>query len=417
MLIARDLFLERLIQSRHTRLIKVVTGIRRCGKSFLLTRLFHKWLLENGVDENHIIEISLEGLENRVFRNPEYTLSYIKGKITDKEMHYIIIDEVQLMEDFVEVLQSLLLVDNYDIYVTGSNSKFLSTDIATEFRGRQMEIHLQPLTFSEFYGAKGGDKMDAWNEYINFGGLPQVVLLDDFTQKKSYLSNLYETVYLSDLLEHNRIRNDEGFRDTVRILASQIGTPNNPGRISKTFMSVEHKNISNKTITDYLRFLKEAFVTYECLRYDVKGRKYIGTETKYFFSDVGLRNSIIDFRQPEETHLMENVIYNELKARGYGVDVGAVEIREFDENGKEVRKKLEVDFVINRGSERYYIQSAWQMPTEEKIYQESRPLKSIPDSFKKIIIEGRSMIPYHDNDGILHLGLYDFLLKPGAINM
>lgn len=417
MLIGRNIFLERLIRSRHTKLIKVVTGIRRCGKSFLLTKIFHGWLLENGVDEDHIIEISLEGFENRSFRNPEYTLSYIRKRAADKEMHYIIIDEVQLMEDFVEVLQSLLLVSNYDIYVTGSNSKFLSTDIATEFRGRQMEIHLQPLTFSEFYGAKGGDKTDAWNEYINFGGLPQVVLLEDYSQKKSYLANLYETVYLADLIEHNNIRNDDGFRDTARILASQIGTPNNPGRISKTFSSVEHKSISNKTVTDYLRFLKEAFVTYECLRYDVKGRRYIGTETKYFFSDVGLRNSIIDFRQPEETHLMENVIYNELKARGFGIDVGAVEVRETDENGKEVRKKLEVDFVVNRGSERYYIQSAWQMPTAEKQAQESRPLRNIQDSFKKIIIEGRSLIPYHDENGILHLGLYDFLLKPDSIDM
>lgn len=320
------------------------------------------------------------------------------------------------MGDFVEALQSLHLVDNYDIYVTGSNSKFLSSAIDTEFRGRQMEIHLQPLTFSEFYGAKGGDKTEAWNEYFNFGGLPQVVLLEDYSQKKNYLANLYETVYLSDLIEHNKIRNDDGFRDTVRILASQISAPNNPGRISKTFSSVD-KNISNKTVTDYLRFLKEAFVTYECPRYDVKGRKYIGTETKYFFSDVGLRNSIINFRQSEEAHLKENVIYNELKARGLGIDVGAVEIKERDETRKEIRKKLEVDFVINRGSERYYIQSAWQMLTAEKQAQKSRPLKSIPDSFKKIIIEGRSMIPFHDEAGILHLGLYDFLLKPDSIDL
>ena len=405
-----------LISGEGNNLVKIVTGVRRCGKSFLLFKLFRNYLTEKGVDEQHIIEFSLDDLRNKKLRNPETLLEYIDSHLlNDKKTTYIILDEVQLVQDFVEVLLSLLHTPFVDVYVSGSNSKFLSKDVVTEFRGRGDEIRVFPLSFSEFYSAVGGDKSEVWKEYYTYGGLPQILEFDSEKKKSDYLKNLYELTYMKDVQERNHLRNADGLFKVVQMLASCIGSPTNPKRISDTFKTVEKKAVTDKTILNYIECLKDAFLIEEALRYDVKGRKYIGTETKYYFEDIGLRNAILNFRQQEEPHIMENIIYNELKYRGFNVDVGFVETWENKSSGKSFRHGLEVDFVVNKGAERIYIQSAFKLPTDEKKEQEERPLLNINDSFKKIIITGENIKRKTDEKGILTIGLLDFLLDEKCI--
>ena len=416
MIIQRKKYLDMLISGEGNNLVKIVTGVRRCGKSFLLFKLFRNYLIEKGVDEQHIIELSLDDLRNKKLRNPETLLKYIDSHLlNDKKTTYIILDEVQLVQDFVEVLLSLLHTPFVDVYVSGSNSKFLSKDVVTEFRGRGDEIRVYPLSFSEFYSAVGGDKSEVWKEYYTYGGLPQILEFDSEKKKSDYLKNLYELTYMKDVQERNHLRNADGLFKVVQMLASCIGSPTNPKRISDTFKTVEKKAVTDKTILNYIECLKDAFLIEEALRYDVKGRKYIGTETKYYFEDIGLRNAIINFRQQEEPHIMENIIYNELKYRGFNVDVGFVETWENKSSGKSFRHGLEVDFVVNKGAERIYIQSAFKLPTDEKKEQEERPLLNINDSFKKIIITGENIKRKTDEKGILTIGLLDFLLDEKCI--
>lgn len=405
-----------LISGEGNNLVKIVTGVRRCGKSFLLFKLFRNYLTEKGVDEQHIIELSLDDLRNKKLRNPETLLEYIDSHLlNDKKTTYIILDEVQLVQDFVDVLLSLLHTPFVDVYVSGSNSKFLSKDVVTEFRGRGDEIRVFPLSFSEFYSAVGGDKSEVWKEYYTYGGLPQILEFDSEKKKSDYLKNLYELTYMKDVQERNHLRNADGLFKVVQMLASCIGSPTNPKRISDTFKTVEKKAVTDKTILNYIECLKDAFLIEEALRYDVKGRKYIGTETKYYFEDIGLRNAILNFRQQEEPHIMENIIYNELKYRGFNVDVGFVETWENKSSGKSFRHGLEVDFVVNKGAERIYIQSAFKLPTDEKKEQEERPLLNINDSFKKIIITGENIKRKTDEKGILTIELLDFLLDEKCI--
>lgn len=405
-----------LISGEGNNLVKIVTGVRRCGKSFLLFKLFRNYLTEKGVDEQHIIELSLDDLRNKKLRNPETLLKYIDSHLlNDKKTTYIILDEVQLVQDFVEVLLSLLHTPFVDVYVSGSNSKFLSKDVVTEFRGRGDEIRVYPLSFSEFYSAVGGDKSEVWKEYYTYGGLPQILEFDSEKKKSDYLKNLYELTYMKDVQERNHLRNADGLFKVVQMLASCIGSPTNPKRISDTFKTVEKKAVTDKTILNYIECLKDAFLIEEALRYDVKGRKYIGTETKYYFEDIGLRNAILNFRQQEEPHIMENIIYNELKYRGFNVDVGFVETWENKSSGKSFRHGLEVDFVVNKGAERIYIQSVFKLSTDEKKEQEERPLLNINDSFKKIIITGENIKRKTDEKGILTIGLLDFLLDEKCI--
>ena len=416
MIIQRKKYLDMLISGEGNNLVKIVTGVRRCGKSFLLFKLFRNYLIEKGVDEQHIIELSLDDLRNKKLRNPETLLEYIDSHLlNDKKTTYIILDEVQLVQDFVEVLLSLLHTPFVDVYVSGSNSKFLSKDVVTEFRGRGDEIRVYPLSFSEFYSAVGGDKSEVWKEYYTYGGLPQILEFDSEKKKSDYLKNLYELTYMKDVQERNHLRNADGLFKVVQMLASCIGSPTNPKRISDTFKTVEKKAVTDKTILNYIECLKDAFLIDEALRYDVKGRKYIGTETKYYFEDIGLRNAILNFRQQEEPHIMENIIYNELKYRGFNVDVGFVETWENKSSGKSFRHGLEVDFVVNKGAERIYIQSVFKLPTDEKKEQEERPLLNINDSFKKIIITGENIKRKTDEKGILTIGLLDFLLDEKCI--
>ena len=405
MIIKRDKYLNELIGWKHTDLIKIVTGIRRCGKSFLLFTLFHQHLLETGVDEEHIIEIALDDISNEELREPFKMLAYVKGCVKDKEQYYLIIDEVQLLDRFVDVLNSFMHMDNVDVYVTGSNSRFLSKDVATEFRGRGMEIHIYPLSFAELYAAEGGDKSALWKRYYTYGGLPYLSALDDNARKAEYLTRLNQTLYLRDIVERNRISNVDGFSELMNVMASGIGSPCNPNKIANTFKTVKKENLSPQTVANYLSYMEDAFIIEKSIKYDIKGRKYIGTLSKYYFQDIGLRNALLNFRQVEENHIMENVIYNELRSRGFNVDVGMVEARTATE-----RKQLEVDFVANKGDKRFYIQSAFAMPDEEKREQELASLKRINDSFKKIVIMRDDIAPYHDENGVLIIGLMDFLL-------
>lgn len=417
MIIARDKYLRQLIEARGNGMVKIVTGMRRSGKSFLLMTLFHQYLIEQGVAEDHIIEISLDNRKNKSLRNPDVLLEHIEHLIqSDGQMHYVILDEVQLVDDFVEVLLSLMQDKRLDVYVSGSNSKFLSKDVVTEFRGRGDEIHLFPLSFAEYYAAIGGDKYSAWKEYYTYGGLPQILQIENEEKKINYLLDLYELTYIKDIIERNHLRNVEGLRALVRVLASNIGSSTNPKRIGDTFLSVEHITMKDSTIRDYIKYLQDAYMIEEALRYDVKGRKYIGTETKYYFADMGLRAAILNFRQQEETHIMENIIYNELRMRGYRVDVGLVETWKTSTEGKNVRVPLEVDFVVNKGAERIYIQSAFRMPTDEKVVQEKRSLLNTNDNFRKIIIVGDDIKRKIDEQGIITMSLYDFLLDPHSID-
>ena len=415
--IKRDKYLNDLINRMHNGMIKVVTGIRRCGKSYLLFNIFKNYLLEHGVAASHIITIELDQRKNKKYRDPDTILDYIESLIEDDEQYYIMLDEVQMLQEFEEVLNSLLHIRNADIYVTGSNSKFLSKDVITEFRGRGDEIHIYPLTFKEFMEAYDGDMYRGWAEYVVYGGLPLTVTMKTEEQKISYLTNLFKETYLKDIIERHHIEKTQELEDLVNILASAIGSLTNPPKIEATFKSAIQSTISLNTIRQYIEHLEDAFIINKANRYNVKGRKYIGTPLKYYFEDVGLRNARLGFRQVEETHLMENVIYNELRSRGYTVDVGVVEKRGTDENGKEYKNQLEIDFVANLGSKRYYIQSAFSMPTEEKRIQEKASLVNVNDSFKKIIVVKDVVNVTRDEDGITTMSIYDFLLKENSLEL
>lgn len=417
MQIKRDFYLQQLVDGKQNGLIKIVTGIRRCGKSFLLFKLFRQYLLDVGVDSNHIIQIALDDIENANLREPLSLYKCIESKMTDEELYYILLDEVQLVPRFEEILNSLLRIDNADVYVTGSNSKFLSSDIITEFRGRGDEIHLYPLSLSEYCEGTGLSPAEAWKDYYTYGGLPHTLSLGTEKKKIDYLNNLFESVYLIDILERQRIKNKAEFEDLVKIIASGIGAPTNPTKLENTFKSVKKVNIDSVTISRYLGYMQDAFLIEKAERYDVKGKKYIGSLAKYYFTDIGLRNAILGLRQQEETHIMENIIYNELRRRGCKVDVGMVEQRFVDNDGKWQRKQLEVDFVVNEGNQRYYIQSALALPDEEKRKQEMGSLLRINDSFKKIIIVKDDIKPWRDENGILTMGLLDFLMNADSLEL
>jgi predicted AAA+ superfamily ATPase len=412
MRIPRQQYLNKLIASEGNGLIKIIAGIRRSGKSFLLFELFHQYLIDKGIEPNHIIEISLDHWKSKPLRDPDLLLNHIDNLIQlDGKRHYVILDEVQLVNDFVEVLLSLMQNRQLDIYVSGSNSKFLSSDIVTEFRGRGEEIHVYPLSFKEYFEVVGGDRNQAWKNYYTFGGLPQILQFETDEKKIDYLLNLYELTYFRDIIERNHLRNPDGMKQVIQVLASGIGAPTNPKRISNTFQTIEHIVISDKTIGNYIQYLEDAFIIEKALRYDVKGRKYIGVETKYYFADMGLRGAILNFRQQEEPHIMENIIYNELRMRGYRVDVGRVDTWGRDDNGKTIHQALEVDFVVNKGAERIYIQSAYRMPTEEKENQEKRSLLNTGDNFRKVIIVGDDIKRKVDEQGVVTISLFDFLLN------
>lgn len=415
--IKRDYYLNKLIMKKHNGLIKVVTGIRRCGKSYLLFSLFRNHLIENGVDENHIIEIAFDSFENKQLRDPEVLYPHIKEKITDGEMYYVLLDEVQLLGEFESVLNGLMRIKNVDVYVTGSNAKFLSKDIITEFRGRGDELHMHPLSFAEFMSVYKGNKYDGWNEYVLYGGLPPVVLLSTPEQKIEFLKNLFTETYINDIVGRHKIRNKDEFEELINILASAIGSLTNPKKLTDTFRTKKNKKISMNTVKSYLDYLCDAFVVSRATRFDVKGKKYIDTPQKYYFSDVGLRNARINFRQIEENHTMENIIYNELLSRDYNVDVGLVTVSQKNKNDKLVRKQLEVDFVCNKGSKRYYVQAAFAIPDSEKMQQESNSLLRIDDSFKKIIVVKDTPAPSYTEDGILVISVYDFLLNADSLDL
>ena len=415
--IARDKYLRDLINRMNNGMIKVVTGIRRSGKSYLLFKLFYEYLLSQGVLESHIIKIELDQRKNRIYRDPDVILDYIETLIEDDKQYYILLDEVQMLNDFEEVLNSLLHISNVDIYVTGSNSKFLSKDVITEFRGRGDEIHVFPLTFKEFMQVYDGDMYRGFADYIVYGGLPLISTMKTETQKVNYLTNLFNETYLKDIIERNHIEKTQELEDLINVLASAIGSLTNPPKIQATFKSSIGSAISINTIRQYIEYLEDAFIISKAQRYNIKGRKYIGTPLKYYFEDIGLRNARLGFRQVEETHLMENIIYNELRYRGYSVDVGVVEKREMSENGKQIRKALEIDFVANLGSRRYYIQSALSMPTPEKQIQEKTSLINVADSFKKIIIVKDIVNVKRDENGIVTMSIYDFLLKENSLDL
>ena len=415
--IKRDLYLQKIINRMHNGMIKVITGIRRSGKSYLLFIIFKNYLLAEGVPEDHIISIELDMLENEKYRNPYEILEFIKSNIVDENDYYIFLDEVQLLDRFEEVLNSLLHIRNVDIYVTGSNSKFLSKDIITGFRGRGDEIHVYPVSFREYMEVFDGDKYEGWSSYVTFGGLPLTITMSSDEQRVEYLTRLFEETYIRDIIERNHIEKVQEINDLINILASGIGSLTNASKIEATFKSVIRSDISLNTIRSYIEFLKDAFIVSEANRYDVKGRKYIGTPLKYYFEDVGLRNARLGFRQVEETHLMENIIYNELRIRGFNVDVGVVMKRKRTAEGVQEKKQLEIDFIANMGSKRYYIQSAFSLPDDEKRLQEKASLVNVSDSFKKIIIVKDAIKPWHDDDGILTISIFDFLLNTDSLEI
>lgn len=426
MIIKRDRYLQKLIAKKDNGLIKVVTGIRRCGKSFLLFNLYHEYLNSVGIDDVHIIELALDEAMNARYRNPMELDAYIRSKVKDSsQRYYIFIDEIQMtvsipnpyIDDksarigFVDVLLGLMKIRNADIYVTGSNSRMLSSDIMTEFRGRGDEIRVNPLTYGEFYSAFEGDKRHAWREYYTYGGMPLILSQKSHEEKSKYLKDLFAKTYVTDVLEHNRIANDQSvLEDLLNVVSSSVGSLTNPTKLSNTFKSVKHTQISSNTISKYLDFFIDAFIMRKAQRYDIKGKRYINSLMKYYFTDVGLRNARLNFRQQEENHIMENVIFNELAAREFDVDVGVVEYNHLDEKGKKVRTQLEVDFVANNGSRRYYIQSAFLIDSEEKRKQEINSLMRVPDSFRKIVVVRDDILPWHDDNGILYVGIEQFLL-------
>ncbi|MBQ3761261.1 MAG: ATP-binding protein [Clostridia bacterium] len=413
--IKRDVYLQKLLRREKNGLIKVVTGLRRCGKSYLLFTLFHDHLLKRGVGEDHIIEVALDDRSNKPLRDPDNMLSYIKGRMRDEKTYYVILDEVQMLNEFEDVLNSLMHLRNADIYVTGSNSRFLSSDVITEFRGRGDEIRMHPLSFREYLSACNSSEDEAWDDYFVYGGLPLILSRSSPEEKAEYLSGLFQKVYLSDIVERHGIRHQEELDELVNILASSVGSLTNSVKLANTFKSVKKRNISSVTLRKYTDYLTDAFLLSRSLRYDIKGKKYIATPAKYYFEDVGLRNARLNFRQIEENHIMENILYNELRIRGFNVDVGIVEKFGKTEQGKTTKKQFEVDFVANKGSEKYYIQSAFSMPTEEKRQQEERPLNAIGDSFKKIIVVRENIKPRRNETGIVTVGIRNFLLDESIL--
>lgn len=411
MRIERTSYLNQLIESLNNGLIKIITGIRRCGKSYLLFNIFYDYLISTGIDSEHIIKIALDDILNEEYKDPRRLLLHIKESIKDNNNYYVFIDEVQMMDNFVGALNSLLRIENVDVYVTGSNSKFLSSDIATEFRGRGDVIHIYPLSFKEFFSVYDGEISKAWKEYSTYGGLPLISNIDSEQKKINYLNNLYNTVYIKDLIERNKIKKVLEFDKLIKVMSSSIGAPCNPNKLSNTFKSVENVNLNPETIGFYLSHLQDAYLIEKSTRYDIKGKKYIGSLSKYYFTDIGLRNAILDFRQQEESHIMKNIIYNELRIKGFLIDVGMVEHRTSNKDNQTIRNHYEVDFVANLGSKRYYIQSALSLPDKEKILQETNSLRHIHDGFKKIIITKDDINPWHNEDGILFVGLFDFLTK------
>ncbi|MDE7153413.1 MAG: ATP-binding protein [Muribaculaceae bacterium] len=416
MLIKRDTYLKKLISVQHNGMIKVITGIRRCGKSFLLSTIYTDWLKEHGVDAAHIIHINLENRRNISLRNPDNLLAYIDSMIKDDAMHYIMIDEIQHVPEFEDVLNSYLGMSNVDVYVTGSNARFLSKDVVTTFRGRGFQIRVNPLSFSEYLPASGLDKEDGLMEYMYYGGLPQVVFLKENEEKIYFLKDLFAQTYIRDIVERYRIKNTEMLDELLNILASGIGALTNPGKLANTFESIHHEKINRTTLANYLEYLRDAFIVERAERYDIKGKKYIDSPYKYYFTDIGLRNARLNFRQIERSHIMENLIYNELIFRGFTVDVGVVPVQTMTD-GMRKRSQLEVDFVCNKGYDRYYIQSALEMPTEEKIRQEMASLRNIDDSFKKIVVVGTHQPLYHNHDGFTIISIYDFLLKDNSLEL
>ena len=415
MIIRRDLYLKKLFERKHNRLVKIVTGLRRCGKSFLLNTLLVAELKNTGVADDHIICLSLEGLMNSQYRDPEFTYQYIASLMKDSSMYYIIIDEVQMMDRFVEFLNSLILIPNADVYVTGSNSRFLSSDIATEFRGRGDVVQLHPLRFSEFLSAYDGDKLDAWDDYFIYGGMPQILSYQSNESKAEYLQQLFQNTYTRDLVERNKLRNENNLDELFNVIASATGSFTNPSKLEKTFRSVKQVSFPRATIDFYIQCMEDAFLVSKAQKYNVKGKQYIGTPYKIYFEDVGLRNARLNFRQTEENHIMENIIYNDLKARGFNVDIGVVEYFTKNNTGKTIRKDCEVDFIVNRGSQRVYIQSAYEIPDNAKMEQEKNSLRRINDSFRKIIITKDYMKPRTDDDGIIRMGIINFLLDDTMI--
>ena len=413
--IKRNYYLNKLISKKNNKLIKIVTGIRRCGKSYLLDPIFKNYLLDNGIDENHIIKLELDSIENEEYTNPKKLYEYVINKVVDKDTYYVILDEIQKVSDFESVLNSFLRKPNLDVYVTGSNSKFLSSDIITEFRGRGDEIKVYPLSFSEFMSVYSGNEISGLNEYINYGGLPLITTFKSAEEKIEYLNYQKDNVYINDVIERNEIRNDEELRTLIEIISSSIGSLTNPTKLYNTFVSKGNKNITNKTIALYLKYLEESFLIEKSKRFDVKGKKYIETPSKYYFVDIGIRNSLINFRQIEKTHIMENIIYIELRRRGFNVDVGIVEKRKNDENGKKDYKQLEIDFVANKASDKYYIQSAYSIEDNNKREQELQSLLNVDDNFKKMVIVYDSFIKWQDDNGIIYISIYDFLLNENSL--
>ena len=412
----RNIYLQRLVDSRHNRMIKVITGVRRCGKSYLLFHLFTEWLFAQGVAEDHVITVNLEDRRNKSLRDPDNLLAYIDGRMTDKDMYYILLDEIQMVDEFEDVLNSYLNVDNADVYVTGSNAKFLSKDVITEFRGRGDEIHMLPLSFGEFYSVYEGDYKMALDEYLTYGGLPQILSYKTEKQKADYLKGLFEKTYISDIVGRYHVKNEAELSDLVNIVASAVGSLTNPTKIVNTFATVKNVKITNDTVKKWLDYLCDSFLVSRAMRYDAKGRRYIDTPSKYYFSDLGLRNARLNFRQNEKTHLMENMIYNELLYRGFNVDVGVVVTELTSSEGKRQKVQLEIDFVCNQGSRRYYIQSAYKMDTDEKRRQECLSLLKVDDSFKKIVIVADDQLVHHDDHGITTICLRDFLTQPSALD-
>ena len=413
--IERNYYLSKLISKKENKLIKIITGIRRSGKSYLLDPIFKNYLLESGVKENHIIKLELDSIENEEYTNPKKLYEYIMNKVTDNNTYYIILDEIQKVDNFESVLNSFLRKSNLDVYVTGSNSKFLSSDIITEFRGRGDEIKVYPLSFSEFMSVYDGDEVKGLDEYIIYGGLPLITTFKTAEEKIDYLNFQKDNVYINDVIERNDIRNDEELKTLIEIISSGIGSLTNPTKLYNTFISKGNKNITNKTIALYLKYLEEAFLIEKSKRFDVKGKKYIETPSKYYFVDIGIRNSLINFRQLEKTHIMENIIYTELRRRGFNVDVGVVEKRNNLNNGKKDYKQLEIDFVVNKGSDKYYIQSTYSIEDDNKKEQELQPFLNVGDNFKKIVIVYDHFIKWQDDNGIIYMSIYDFLLNENSL--
>ena len=415
--IKRDRYLNLLISKKHNGLIKVITGMRRCGKSYLLFTLFKDYLLSEGIEKSHIIEIAFDAYENKQYRDPDVLYPYLKEQLKDDGMYYVLLDEVQLLGKFEAILNSLTRIKNVDVYVTGSNARFLSKDVITEFRGRGDEVHMYPLSFAEFMSVYPGTKQDGWNEYMLYGGLPLVLSFTTPDQKIAFLKSLFEKTYISDIVGRHNIRNKAELEELLNILSSAIGSLTNPEKLAATFRSVKNKKISSNTIKKYIDYLCDSFLIDSAVRYDVKGKKYIDTPVKYYFTDMGLRNARLNFRQLEETHSMENIIFNELKIRDFNVDVGVIMQYDTNEKGNSVRKQLEIDFVCNKGSKRYYIQSAYAIPDQAKMEQEQRSLMLTGDFFKRIIITKDTPAPYYNENGVLIMSVYDFLLDENSLDI